>query len=435
LKEELFMLLASLYRRTVVLGIILSLPASGLAAETLEDAWNQAITHNHQLKAAKSDTTASEQQLQAAQGQRLPEITISSGYNQFNETPAAQTEISGQTLRFTTNQAGSVQAAATATLPVYTSGRIGHAINAAEAAMQAAQQNEAVTLLEIKMQVAEAYLAVLRADSGVKVAQSHVDNLAAHGKDAANLFEQGLVARNDVLAANVELANARQLAVQAGNRLDIAKARYNQLLDRELDHAVELSQQFPAVPRGKLDDLTGDALRQRPELAVLSQQITALEQQSLSVKAENLPQVAVNGGYQYQENRYQAFQGLWMVNANVQWKLYDGSTRHQSDALNKQALSLKEQRDDLTSKISLQLRQAWLDCQESQKRLAVTEQAVGQAEENMNVTTDRYQHGLSNNTEVLKAEDLRATTRHNFNNARYDAVLATLRLRYAAGIL
>ena len=38
---------------------------------------------------------------------------------------------------------------------------------------------------------------------------------------------------------------------------------------------------------------------------------------------------------------------LWMVNVGVQWKLFDGSIRHSSDAITRQAISLKEQRDDL----------------------------------------------------------------------------------------
>ena len=39
--------------------------------------------------------------------------------------------------------------------------------------------------------------------------------LGLHIKDVNNLFDQGMVARNDVLAANVELVNAQQLVVQA----------------------------------------------------------------------------------------------------------------------------------------------------------------------------------------------------------------------------
>ena len=65
------------------------------------------------------------------------------------------------------------------------------------------------------------------------------------------------------------------------------------------------------------------------------------------------------------------------------------------------AIAPRKQRDDLSSVISLQVRQAWLDIQEMQKRIDVTYQAIAQADENLKVTTDRYQQGWSTNTDVL----------------------------------
>ncbi len=427
-----------LNKHRLIIGLLSGLlifPATATMAETLEDAWSIAVDNNHQIKSAKADTSASEQQLYSAQGQRLPELNVGSGYTQFSETQAAKANFQGQSGQFNTYQAGSVKAQAIASLPIFTSGRISHSINAAEASLQAAQHNEISSVLSIKMQVSEAYVTVLRMEGVLQVAQSHVDSLASHNKDVKNLYDQGVVAKNDLLAANVELANAQQLVTQASNQLDIARAHYNQLLNRNLADEVHLAPRFPETPQGTLTELNNSALTQRPELIVLAQQIEALEQQAQSVKAGTLPQVAVNGGYQYQENRYQVFQGLWMVNVGMQWKLFDGSTRHSSDAINRQAISLKEQRDDLGSMISLQVRQAWLDIQEAKKRIEVTQQAIAQADENMKVTTDRYQQGLSTNTEVLKAEDLRTKTHDNFNNASYDAALASLRLRRAVGIL
>lgn len=421
--------------KNYLIGVLMVFVATGALAETLEDAWNSAINNNHQIKSAKADTSASEQQLHSAEGQRLPDLNVSSGYTQFSETPAAKTQIGGQTAQFSTNQAGSVKAQAIASVPIFTSGRISHNIDAAEASLQAVQSNEITSVLNIKMQVAEAYITVLRMESALQVAQSHVEMLELHMKDVNNLFDQGMVARNDVLAANVELVNAQQLVVQANNQLDITKARYNQLLDRNLADEVKLAHQFPDAPQGALADLSGNALKQRPELVALAQQIESLGQQAQSVKAGLLPQVAVNGGYQYQENRYQAFEGMWMANVGMDWKLFDGSSGHRSDALTRQAISLKEQRDDLSSMIGLQVRQAWLDIQETQKRIAVTQQAIAQADENLKVTTDRYQQGLSTNTDVLKAEDLRITTHGNFNNATYDAAIATMHLRRAVGVL
>ena len=76
-----------------------------------------------------------------------------------------------------------------------------------------------------------------------------------------------------------------------------------------------------------------------------------------------------------------------------------------------------------------------MDIQETQKRITVTKQAIAQADENLKVTADRYQQGLSTNTEVLKAEELRTTTHANFNDATLDAALASLHLRRAVGVL
>jgi outer membrane protein TolC len=198
---------------------------------------------------------------------------------------------------------------------------------------------------------------------------------------------------------------------------------------------VSLTEQFPELITGNLAELNQQAFSQRPEIITLAEQIQALEAQAASEKANLWPQVNVNGGYQYQQNRYQAYEGMWMANATIDWKIYDGSTAHRSDALTQQAVALSSQRSDLTSAISLQVRQAWLETQETQKRVEVAKLAIGQADENLKVSTERYQQGLAVHSEVLDAEDLRIKSYDNFNNARYDAITANLNHRRALGIL
>ncbi len=418
-----------------VLGVVIAVSSPVIVAETLAAAWTTALENNHQIKAAKSNTSASEQQLQSAQGQRLPELNVSTGYTQYNQSPAAIANINGDSTQFSTAQAGSAKAQAMVSVPVYTSGRIDHNIDSAESSLEAAQQQEITSELNLKMQVAEAYISVLRAKSAVNVAESHVESLRADSKDVQDRFDQGIVASNDVLAATVELANAEQQQVKVNLQLDNAKALYNRLLDRSLTTEVSLDEHLPDTLAGTLDELTHNALKQRPELTVLNAQIDALEQQAASVNANRLPQVNVNGGYQYQQNRYQAHEGLWVAGINVDWKLFDGSTGHKTDALKSQAITLKEQRDDLTSVMALQVRQAWLEIEETQKRLATAEKTIALADENLKVATDRYQQGFTIHTEVLAAENSRLTSHDNLNNAHYDMALARLRLRHAVGVL
>jgi len=419
----------------VALGFIIAVTSPVTVAETLAAAWTTALEHNHQMKAAEANTTASEQQLQSAQGQRLPELNVNTGYTQYSQSPTAIATFNGDTTQFPTAQAGSAKAQAMVSVPVYTSGRIDHNIGAAESNVEAAQQQQATSELNLKMQVAEAYIAVLRTKSAVNVAQSHVDSLRADSKDVLDRFNQGIVASNDVLAATVELANAEQQQTKVNLQFDNAKSSYNRLLDRTLTAEVSLDEHLPDAPTGTLEELTRNALKQRPELTVVNAQIDALEQQAASVNATRLPQVNVNGGYQYQQNRYQAHEGLWVAGVNMDWKLFDGSTGHKTDALKSQAIALKEQRDDVSSLMMLQVRQAWLDIEETKKRLATAEKTINLADENLKVATDRYQQGLSIHTEVLAAENARLTSHDNLNNARYDMALARLRLRHAVGIL
>jgi outer membrane protein TolC len=419
----------------VALGLIIAVSSPATVAETLTSAWTTALERNHQMKAAEANTTASEQQLQSAQGQRLPELNVNTGYTQYSQSPTAIASFNGDTTQFPTAQAGSAKAQAMVSVPVYTSGRIDHNIGAAESNVEAAQQQQATSELNLKMQVAEAYIGVLRAKSAVNVAQSHVDSLRADSKDVLDRFDQGIVASNDVLAATVELANAEQQQTKVNLQLDNAKSLYNRLLDRTLTAEVSLDEHLPDAPTGTLDELTRNALKQRPELTVVNAQIDALEQQAASVNATRLPQVNVNGGYQYQQNRYQAHEGLWVAGVNMDWKLFDGSTGHKTDALKSQAIALKEQRDDVSSQMMLQVRQAWLEIEETKKRLATAEKTINLADENLKVATDRYQQGLSIHTEVLAAENSRLTSHDNLNNARYDIALARLRLRHAVGIL
>ncbi len=419
-------------RRTNFLWLSLCL-ATTAQAENLDDAWTAALNTNHQIKAAQANTNVSQEQLKAAEGQNLPDLNVRTGYTQYNETPSAKTSIEGKATQFSMQQMGSVKAQAMATLPIYTGGKITHNINAAQATLDATQASEQVTALNLKMQVADSYIAVLRLEDAVRVAQSHIHSLESHQKDVGNLFEQGVVAKNDVLAADVELLNAKQLLLQAANVYDNAKARYNQLLTRPLTAKVELAKQVPELPKTTLENLNQSALNQRPELLVLNEQIESLHEQTKAMKAGLMPQVALNGGYQYQQNRYQAYEGLWQANVGVDWKLYDGSTNHKGEALEKQALVLKEQHEELSGQILLQIRQAWLDSQETQQRLQVAKQTILQADENLKVTTDRYQQGLATHTEVIQAEDLRTITHNNLNNANYDFALAGLRIKRAVG--
>jgi len=129
-------------------------------------------------------------------------------------------------------------------------------------------------------------------------------------------------------------------------------------------------------------------------------------------------------------------EGIGAAGVGVTWNLFDGGrNRFEAKNLLEQAEALRCRREELESLIALDVRRAWLDVQETRRRLEATPEAIQQAEENLRVIRKRYSLGTATNTEVLNAETLRTQAYRNHDTAMYGAVMAVLRLRHATGEL
>jgi outer membrane protein len=420
-----------------MLSLSMMLLPPAVPAETMEDAWGIALSVDNRIKSSHKTTESFVQSLSAAKAARLPSLSIESGYTVLDHAPAARIDSSLFPVKeFPTAEDKSLSYKTTATLPLFTSGRIIKGISAAGSGLNTAIQDEIRTVLDVKLNVAEAYVNVLRSKRAMEVTESSVANLSAHTKDVRNFYEQGTVTKNDLLAAEVSLADARQRLIQAGNNLDLARAAYNRSLSRPLDQEVKIDD-LTAVPfKADLQNSTSKALNKRPELASLSEQAKTVQYQAESIRASIQPQLELSGGYGYQQNKYQVHENVWSATLGLKWDIFDGGiTRHNANALVQKSEALINLRAETASIISLQVRSAWLDIEETFKRIEVTRDAVSQAEENLKVVKDRYREGVGTNTEVLDAETLRMRTHSNYYNAVYDAVIAKIHLRYATGEL
>ncbi|MHC4176814.1 MAG: TolC family protein, partial [Planctomycetota bacterium] len=211
---------------------------------------------------------------------------------------------------------------------------------------------------------------------------------------------------------------------------------YNRRLGRSLTSAVRIAELPLEMVEEDVENLTIRALRTRPQIADLAAQVGALRNQAISLRAGNLPQFGLWGQYAFEENRFRTPEGIASVGVGVTYGVFDGGrNRHRAAALSQRAEALMRLRADLESMIALEVRRAWLDTQETRRRLEVTSEAIRRADENLRVARKRYLSGMGINTEVLDAETLRTETRRNHDNATYDAVLAVLRLRHATGEL
>ena len=345
----------------------------------------------------------------------------------------------------------------TASIPLYTGGRLLKTVDSARYQLGAQRTQEQSTAIDLKLTVAEAYVGVLRAKRTLDTAKSNVEQLTSFARDVKNRLEQGLAIRSDDLAAQVSLANAQLSEIQARTTLESAWATYNRYLCRPLDQYADLEEisdlptdddywvrmaarvvatrgEFAGKDDGEVRDLTARAFQLRPELAGLVQQARSLNAQADATRANLRPQVSLNGGFIYLGAETFVPQGNGFLAFIVDWTFTDsGRSRRQAHSLNAQERATSKRRADLAADVALQVRTRWLDLQRARQGVPVARFAVIQAEENVKVITDRYRQQLSTYTEVLDAETRRITSLNNFYNAVYDENLASFRLRRAVG--
>ena len=424
------------------LCVLLALAAArSVHAETLQEAWQMALSHDQTLAAANADVAAAEANERAAHGARWPSVDANAGYTRLNASPTLDVATPAGTLQsgpiFKDNQfvSGAVQMR----LPLYSGGQISAGIAAARDAANGASEMERATTSTLKLDVAEAYVAVLRARRTLQTAASSVDSLNAHVSDVQHMVESESVPMSDLLAARVALANAQQAQLRSANAVEVAEAAYNRHLGQPLERSPELDEHLPgeaALAGEPIEALVARALESRSELKGLVAQADALAAQSRAEIAKARPQLALTGGYTHFDNQILDRQDVSSVGIGFTWNLFDGGqARNRADALKIASRAQRSRLEDWRSQVALQVRADWLGVQEAQARLKASREAVAQAQENLRMSRELYGVGLATNTQVLEAVALQVSAVNNHDNAVLDESLSRVRLARAVGEL
>ncbi|MDE2348461.1 MAG: TolC family protein, partial [Gammaproteobacteria bacterium] len=405
----------------------------------LADAWRLALRTDGSVAAARGQRRAADAERSAATRQHWPTLDVGGGYTQLNQAPILDIATPSGQLQSPKiwKHDGYATASADLSLPLWTSGRIKAAIGAASAGARGAAAVEAMTDADVKLAVAAAYVDVFRARRALAVADSALASLKAHADDVDVMYRKQAVAKSDLLAAQVALANATEERLRAANALDIADAAYDRWVGKPLDRVPDLAAPPPAAAAdGPVDELVAQAVAHRPELAALDAERSAFEARARAERAQTLPQIALHAGYNHFDNQILDRQNFASVGVTVQWRLFDsGQVRERVSALESRAGAALRQGEDLRSKIALEVRVAVLNRDEAAARLRAAGLAVAEAEENVRVADELYRSGLGTNTQVLEAEALRVTALTNRDTAQYDLLISGYRIERASGEL
>ncbi len=290
---------------------------------------------------------------------------------------------------------------------------------------------------QISIDFALVYFDLLEAGKLVLVAQKEVESVSSHLHDAKTLFENGVITRNDLLQAEVRLADARQRLLNAKNLRAINASRLNTVLSRPLSSDVEVLD----IQESPSDYLLPDrekaweaALSERPEMRIVDETMRSLNLEEKSRKSEFYPRFFAGASYDYTENRYMLHAGNASLVLGMTMNLFSGgSTQAEVLKTEHQKIQLQEQRARLGDEIRLEVERNILDLKNAQERINVAKDAVGQAEENLRINRVRYEEGVGTATEVLDAVTLLTVAETNYYRSLYDFRRAESAVFYAMG--
>ena len=320
---------------------------------------------------------------------------------------------------------------------MYTGGRV-------EAAIKQAQINFKVNDLgvdkskqQVQLDATTGYFTILQTINSLKVSQESVDQMLAHLKNVQAQYSVGTVAKSDVLRSEVELANNQQSLIKAQNNYDLAVSRLNNIIGLPLDTEVKLKDELKHNRYElSLDDAIQYAMIHRPEAIQAHYAIDAAKQGVKAAESGKLPTVDASATTGWSDTKFPGVENNSnSIGISASWNVFDSGVTHarikQADsAVVKAAIQAQQTKDT----VQLEVRQAYLNMNEADKRISATYVAVEKAEEDFKIGGVRYGAGVGTNLDVIDTQVALTQAKNNYIQAMYDYNTSKANLDKAMGM-
>ncbi len=438
--------------KAVILSILLSFSLTSISftqdgkirALSLQEALDLAEKNNYQILIRKSQVEkASGENLESLSG-FLPKFSISENYIRSNDPVTvfslklkqgifSQSDFNLSTLNHP-EEIDNFTTAFQIQQPVFNL----DAIFGKSAAHLKKKASEAIwqrTQQAVKLQVKKAYFALILAQENLSTIQEALQSARAHHKDAQLAYQEGLVTKADVLAAEVRVLELEEQRIEAENQISSAGDNLKFLLGLKEDTRIIPSDSLgiPSTSIAEVDE--NFALTQRYDLRAVRLQAQATRRVTWMKRSGWLPRL--NAFATIEWNAAQAFSkdaSNWSVGFQLQWNLFDGlghwGRTRQAVA---QASEMETRVHQLQEQAKMELHKARRAVQAAKKRLQVATTAVKQAQESLRIVEARYEEGLEKTSDLLDAEARLTQAKLRLLKAKHDYNVALSELEFARG--
>ncbi len=405
-------------------------PAPALARLTLADAEALAIKNNPRITVSKLIALASHQVMREARSAYWPTAVV-------DMTGVDSQDNSRITAGGLNNPIIYPRAAAgtTVTQLITDFGRTRNLVASSSLQEKAENENAIATQLQIKLATDQAFYNALQTRAVLKVAEQTVSERQTVADLVQALFSSKLKSSLDVSFAQVNLAQAKLLLLDAQNNDLAAMANLSAVLGYATLHNYELVEESsPLVaPPQDLDQLIAEAMSKRPELAALDYSYRAAQKYQVAQRDQLLPAIRGLGVVGSTPLAGNVALAPWYgaVGINLEVPVFNGFRYSaESREAELQAQAVQQQLRDLQDGIARDVRTAWLNAGAAYRRVAVTQQLLNEANQALDLSQTRYKLGLASIVELSQAQLQQTQAQISNTQANYGYRLAMAVLNF-----
>ena len=309
-----------------------------------------------------------------------------------------------------------------------------------ELAANSAEAKRQATLYHID----QAYWQVVSLRHKQKLAQGYLDLVKKLDGDVQNMIKEGVATRSDGLSVSVKVNEAEMAMLKVSDGLTLSKMLLCQLCGIPVDEQIVLAEEetdnletVEVTPQADFQQ----AMENRPELKMLQNMVDMGKQTTNILKAGNLPQVLLTGGYMVSNpNVFNGFEkkfaGVWNVGVLVRVPIWNwGDVAYKVRAAKGATTIATLQKEEAREKIELQVNQSAFQVSEANKKLEMAKASIERANENLRTANLGFSEGVISSTTVMEAQTAWLQAQSQKIDAEIDVKLSQVNLQKALGTL
>ena len=290
----------------------------------------------------------------------------------------------------------------------------------------------------------QAYWQVVSLYHKQQLAQSYLDLVKKLDTDVYKMIEEGVATKSDGLSVDVKVNEAEMTLTKVNDGLVLSRMLLNQLcglpLDEQVTLADEQAEQIAVVElTPKLD--VEKAVENRPELKMLQNTVDLTKQTTNILKAGNLPQLLLTGGYATSNpnllNGFERkFRGFWNIGVSLRVPIWNwGDVMYKVRASKGATAIANLEFAEARELIELQVNQTTFKVDEANKKLTMAQKNIQRADENLRMANLGFREGVITPTTVMEAQTAWLQAQSQKIDAEIDVKMSQVDLQKALGTL